>query len=312
MKVLVTGGSGFVGNAVRAELASRGIEPRLAVRSGAADVPHVVVGSIDDTTEWGRALEGIDVVIHLAAIAHTWGAGADAASLHRTNVLGTERLALAAAAAGVPRLIFLSSVKAIGEESGAAPFDETTPPRPTTEYGRSKLEAERRLAEVTAATSLEVAILRPPLVYGPGVKANFRALLRAVDRGIPLPLASIRNARSLIYSRNLASAIVAVAATRGAGCSTWLVSDRSDVSTPALVRAIARALGRPPRLVPCAATLLELLGAAAGRRDSVRALVGTLQVDAAAIERDLGWTPPCSLEEGLGATAAWYRETAGS
>jgi nucleoside-diphosphate-sugar epimerase len=221
------------------------------------------------------------------------------------NVDGTRRLAEAAAAHGVRRFLFLSSVKVNGEATGEAPFTEADPPRPEDPYGITKWEGEQALWEVAARSRMEAVVLRAPLVYGAGVKGNFLRLMNVVARGVPLPLASVRNRRSLVYLGNLIDAIaICLAAPRAAG-RTYLVSDGEDVSTPALVRALGGALGTPARLVPCPVALLRLAAVLVHRADIAR-LTGSLQVDTSRIRNELGWRAPCSLLAGLQETARWY------
>lgn len=311
MRILVTGASGFIGRALCRALAARGHEVRAAVRwkagvssDGLATVAErIEVADIADETGWPAKLSGIDAVVHLAAIAHR---AADEAAVRRVNVEGTTRLAHAAAGR-VRRIVFLSSVKVHGEDSGERAFSETDTPRPEDAYGRAKLEAERSLHEIAAASGMELVVLRPPLVYGPGVKANFLRLLRWVDSGWPLPLGAVRNRRSLIYVGNLADAIVrAVEHTQTAG-ATFLVSDADDVSTPDLIRRLARALGRTPRLLPVPPRWLLLAGGLTGRTDAIRRLIGNLTVDCSAIQTRLGWTPPLTMAHGLAETARWFQ-----
>jgi len=215
------------------------------------------------------------------------------------NVEGTRRLAEKAAAAGARRFVYLSSIKALGEETHGLALNGTEVPAPKDAYGRAKLEAERALAEVARRTGLEVVILRPPLVYGPGVKANFLALMRAVDRGWPLPLASVRNRRSLVYLGNLVNAIGRCLEAPEAAGKTYFVSDGEPVSTPELVRALARALGRPARLLAFPPSVL-------GWIPSAPRLTRSLEVDDSAIRRELGWVPPFTFEEGIRLTCEWY------
>jgi len=227
-------------------------------------------------------LRGCDALVHLANIAH---ASVDEAELQRVNVEGTRQQAEQAAAAGVRRFVYLSSAKA------AAPDDA---------YGRAKLAAEQALAGVSG---LEVVLLRPPLVYGPRVKANFLALMKLIVRGWPLPLASIENRRSLLYVGNLCDAIIRCLESPHSAGNTYFVSDGAPITTPQLCRALGNALGRPARLFAFPPTLLELL---AGER--AMRLTRSLQGDDSAIRHGLGWRPPYTFEEGLRATAAWFRE----
>jgi nucleoside-diphosphate-sugar epimerase len=258
MRILVTGRSGFIGSSLGPFLEARGHEVRGAGREAPAG-----------------AFAGCDAVVHLANIAH---ARVDEALLRSVNVEGTARVAALAAAHGVRRFVYLSSAKAID---------------PRDAYGRAKRAAEDALLEVKP---LEKTILRPPLVYGPRVKANFLALMRAIDRGWPLPLASIRNRRSLVYVGNLCDAIRACLEAPKAPGNTYAVSDGEPLSTPELCRALGAALGRPARLLPFPPALLP-----------VARLTGSLVVDDAALRGDTGWKPPFTPAEGLRATADWYR-----
>jgi nucleoside-diphosphate-sugar epimerase len=314
-RVLVTGATGFVGREVCARLAARGVAVRAAVRtpgSGAAD--EVRVGEIDDSTDWRAALEGVDAVIHLAARVHMMGAAEQAqiAEYRRVNVGGTESLARQAAAAEVRRLVYASSIKVNGEGTHDVPYRPTDPPHPVDAYGISKWEAEEALWRVCAASGLEGVVVRPPLVYGPGVRANFLQLLKLVERGIPLPLGAVKNRRSLVFVGNLADALIRAAEHPAAAGRTYLVSDGAALSTADLVRGIATALARPARLVPIPPALLRLGGRVAGRGDVVERLCGSLEVDSAALASELGWTPPVAPLEGLRLTAEWFRGAARS
>jgi len=307
--VLVTGASGFVGRALCAALVSFGHRVRMAARAPQPDLPGAVaVGDIGPATDWRAALAGIDSVVHLAARTHVLRetAADPLGEFRRTNVGGSERLARAAAAMGVRRFVFLSSVKVNGESTAARPFTESDAPYPEDAYGRTKLEAEQALAGISAATGLEVVVLRPPLVYGPGVKGNFLRLMRLVARGLPLPLGAIRNQRSLVYVGNLADAIVKSLDAPQAAGRTYLVSDGEDLSTPDLVRGLARALGVKPRLLSLPPAALGLAATLAGKRAEFARLTGSLQVDSSRIRRELDWRPPFTLAHGLELTAKWY------
>jgi len=314
VKILITGATGFVGRNLSDLLRPRHVL-RLAVRNPlpaqgvhAAD-EVVAVGAIDGETDWSTALAGVDVVVHLANRAHVMRETvADPLQAFRTvNVEGTRSLAEQASAAGVRRLIYLSSVKVLGESTPDRPFDESSQPAPEDAYGQSKLEAEQALCAVAAKTGLEVVVLRPPLVYGPGVGANFMRLMRLVARGLPLPLGAVRNRRSLIHVRNLASAIeVCLTHERAAG-QTFLVSDGEAFSTAQLISMLAAGLGVADRSWALPPGLLRFAATCAGLKAQASRLLDSLVVDDAAIRRELGWVPPLSSAEGVRDTAAASR-----
>ncbi len=307
--LLVTGASGFVGRALCVEMVRRGLAVRAAVRGKTNDLPvgseYAYVDSLSSSCDWTSALCDVTTVIHLAARVHVMRETASdpLAEFRSVNVAGTERLARQAAQSGVRRLVFVSSVKVNGErtESGEC-FSETDPPCPEDAYGISKWEAEQALHRVARETGLEVVVVRPPLVYGPGVKGNFATMLKVLRQGIPLPLASVRNRRSLIFVDNLVDALICCAAHPAAAMQTYLVSDGEDLSTPELLRRLGHAAGMPVRLFPCPAGLLRFAGKLAGKAGAVDRLLGSLQVDSGKIRRELGWSPPCPVELGLKAT----------
>ncbi|MDP2239865.1 MAG: SDR family oxidoreductase [Burkholderiales bacterium] len=312
--ILITGASGFVGQALCALLAQRGQHVRRVLRGvrppdGAAD--NVIVCDIDATTTWDAALRGVDTVMHLAARTHfILEKGKDAHEAYRkTNVEGTRQLAEQASRFGIRRFMYLSSIKVNGEHTVDRPFAETDTPHPEDAYGLTKWEAEQALWQIAADTGMEVVVLRPPLVYGPGVKGNFLALMKAIRRGLPLPLASVRNRRSLIYVGNLADAILTCIESPAAPGNTYLVSDGDDVSTPELLRLLAAALDVPARLLPCPTGLLRFGGALFGKSGEIARLTGSLQIDSSKIRRELGWRPRLSLASGLEQTARWYLNT---
>jgi nucleoside-diphosphate-sugar epimerase len=303
--VAITGVSGFVGRWLAAKLIDSQYVVRGIVRSQSrrSETPFEteVTGDIDGKTDWVRALRGVDVVIHLAARTHTAldHAGKDLWQFRPLNVDGTRSLAEAAARAGVRRLLFLSSIKVNGEETAHRPFRSSDTPAPEDAYGVSKWEAEGALAVIAHATGLEVVIVRSPMVYGPGAKGNFPRLVRSVHRGVPLPLRSIRNRRSLVGIDNLVDLLVHCVPHSAAAGQTFLVSDGHDVSTPDLIRGIARALGVKPRLIPLPTSILRIAGRALGREAEVRRMVGSLQVDIEHTRSTLGWKPPYSFDHGL-------------
>ena len=316
-RVLVTGASGFVGRAVCARLDANGMVVRAAVRGldqvsgawrGFARVEPLEVGDLQRPVDWSAALAGVTRVVHLAARVHRLNErGMDGLEQFRAvNVTATLRLAAAAAAAGVRRFVFLSSVKVHGDVSCGAAFSEQDETRPTDAYGISKLEAERGLMELGRAAGLEVTILRPPLVYGPGVGANFRRLLELARSGWPMPMASIHNRRSLVYLGNLVSAIEVCLEHPAAAGQVFLVADGEDVATPELIRRICRSLGRPARLWPCPQAILAALAGIGGRAHQARRLLSSLTVDGSKIRRLLDWSPPYSMDQGLEETVRWF------
>jgi nucleoside-diphosphate-sugar epimerase len=310
-KVLVTGATGFVGSALCRALIERGYPVRRALRSAHPVTPgeeDVVVGELGPDTLWNEALRDVDSVVHLAARTHVMRdiAADPLAEYRRINVDGTRALVKAAGTAGVRRFVFLSSIKVNGEETGERPFTEDDTPQPQDAYGISKREAELALAKSAAETGTETVVLRPPLLYGPGVKGNFLKLMRAIDRGVPLPLGSIRNRRSLLYVDHLVDAIVACLDHPAAARKTYLLADDGGVSTPDLVHAIADAMNKPARLLLVSPALLKLAGVIVAKRAAVSRLTGSLQIDSSRIRRDLAWQPRYSMPEGLRRTAEWY------
>ena len=298
---LVTGASGFVGRALCEELSKR--EARVIGATRELHTPgNVVVGEVDEFTDWSRVLQECPTVVHLAARVHIMGDAAQdpLQEYRRTNVQGTLNLARQAAAAGVKRFIFISSVKVNGEStSEGRRFRPEDPPAPQDPYGISKMEAEQGLRLLASETGMEVVIIRPPLVYGPGVKANFAALMRAVERGIPLPLGAVHNQRSLVALDNLVDFIITCTTHPAAANQTFLISDGQDMSTADLVRGMARASGVPARLLPVPVPILRLAARMFGKTDAIDRLCGNLQIDASKARNLLGWVPPVSVEEGL-------------
>jgi nucleoside-diphosphate-sugar epimerase len=302
MRVAVTGGTGLVGGAVLRRLAERGLD--------GWNMSRADVGDLGPDTDWRAALGGAEVVIHCAARVHQLhDTAADPLALfRRTNVEGTLRLARQAREAGARRLVFLSSIKVNGEGTAPCrPYRADDTPQPIDAYGTTKLEAERGLQAIAETTGLEVIVIRPPLVYGPGVRANMLRLLRWTARGIPLPLGSIHNARSLVAADNLADAVATAATHEAAANRTFLVSDQRDLSTPDLIRIIAAGLGRKPVLLPCPAALLEFGFGLLGKRDDIQRLTGSLTVDSTPLTADLGWRPIVSVEQGIARMVDWFR-----
>ncbi len=345
MNVLVTGANGFIGRALCKRMLADGYQARGAVRDGRqmtvlpSGVERTQIGNIGPKTDWSKALAGIDGIVHLAARVHVMhDSAADPLSAFRqVNVAGTERLAQQAAEAGVKRMVYLSSVKVNGEgsEDRACPpsvwrgqkselarrqsggvggqgsvskefFSEKDVPDPQDPYAVSKCEAERVLREVAVDTGLEVVILRPPLVYGPGARGNLLKLQRLVSTGLPMPLASIKNRRSLIYVGNLVDAIITCLVHPKAAGETFLVSDGRDLSTSELIRLMAEAMGRKACLLPFPPSLLKIMGKLTGRSAEIERVVGSLCVDSSKIMLILGWKPLFTVEEGIRKTFANY------
>lgn len=304
--ILVTGATGFVGSALVSRLAHEGVETRACVRRDNASMPNgvhtVQVGDLTADADWSRALARVGVIVHAAARVHVMD---DTATnpldeFRRINVQGTLNLARQAAAAGVRRFVFISSIKVNGEDTKlGVSFSEYDLPAPLDPYGVSKMEAEHGLRAIAAQTGMEVVIIRPPLVYGPGVKANFASLMRAVQRGWPLPLGAVHNQRSLVALDNLVDFIVTCVTHQQAANQTFLVSDGQDLSTSELVRGLARAAGVTARLVSVPVWGLQTGASLLGKWDAVQRLCGNLQVDISKARSLLGWVPPVSVDEGL-------------
>ncbi len=305
MNVLVTGATGFVGRALLEELGARGHRGIPVVRRIAGLSHEMIIPDVHAQTDWRAALTGCDAVVHLAARVHVMHEkAAKPLALYRsTNTDATLNLARQAARAGVKRFVFISTIKVNGE-GRTMPYRETDAPAPEDAYAISKWEAEQGLQQIARETGLEVVILRPPLVYGPGVKANFLRLLRTVERGWPLPLGAIRNRRSLLYLGNFVDAIRLCVEHPAAAGQTFLLDDGEAVSTPDLVRAVAHAMKRPARLLWVPVSMLEFMGTLLGKRTAVSRLTGSLWVDSSLIRSRLSWTPPYSMEAGLAATVA--------
>ncbi len=312
MRILVTGANGFVGSAVINSLVNdSGITLRAAVRNEDHCLYSlnalVQVGDLTIETDWTAALLEVDVVIHTAARVHVMNDGVDdpLEEYRRVNVEGTLNLARQSVVAGVKRFVFISSIKVNGEETlSGKPFYAEDIPAPVDPYGISKLEAEQKLQQIAVETDMEVVIIRPPLIYGPGVKANFQKMMYWLNKGIPLPLGAIYNKRSLVAIDNLVNLIVICTDHPAAANQVFLAGDGEDLSTTELLQRMSKAMGRSPRLIPVPARLLEFGATLLGKLAMVQRLCGSLQVDISKTREVLGWKPPVSVDEGLRRAAA--------
>ncbi len=311
MTILVTGANGFVGKALCRTLTLCSYNVRGSVRHECDDLPdQVVVGDIGPDTDWNKALVGVDCVIHLAARVHVMAdkISDPLAEFRRINRDGTVRLAEQAALSGVRRFIYLSTIKVNGEITLDQPFSADERPAPLDPYGISKAETEEQLLALTTKTGMEVVIIRPPLVYGPGVQANFLKMMQIVVRGIPLPFGAINNKRSLVSLDNLVDLIITCINHPAAANQVFLAGDGEDLSTTDLLRRLGMALGKPARLYPSPHWLLELGLKILGKGDMAQRLCGSLQVDISKARDLLGWHPPITVDEGLRKTVEWFRQ----
>jgi nucleoside-diphosphate-sugar epimerase len=309
--VAVTGATGFIGGAVVAACAKRGREARALTRRQLTKTANsFVVGEVGPDTRWNEALQGVECVVHCAARAHVLNeTTADAlGEFRRVNRDGTLHLAEQAAAAGVRRLVFLSSIGVMGQGTDSRlPFSEIDDAKPVLDYAISKWEAEQGLKGIAERTGLEVVILRPPLVYGPSAPGNFDRLMRSLVKGWPLPLGRVYgNQRSYIGIQNLVDLIMLCIDHPAAVSQTFLVSDGEDVSTTELLHRMGGALQKSPRLLPVPVWMLKLGASLVGKASIAQSLCGSLQVDSGKARRLLGWQPPFKLDEGLKQSAEGY------
>lgn len=306
---LVTGASGFVGSALLSRMKERGLPTRAAARRDVPGWQTFRVGEIDGSTPWAEALAGCGCVVHLAARVHVMKDRATdpLAAFRRVNVEGTLNLARQAAKAGVSRFVYMSSIKVNGEATAAGcPFAADDPVNPVGPYSTSKVEAEAGLRLLAEETGMEVVIIRPVLVYGPGVTANFLSMMRWLKKGVPLPLGAIHNARSLVAVDNLADLVITCLTHPAAANQVFLASDGEDLSTTELLRRTAAALGTTARLLPVPASFLETAAKLIGKEGVSQRLCGALQVDIRKTRELLDWTPPVSVEQALRKTAEHF------
>lgn len=313
MRVLVTGGAGFIGRALIPPLLEAGHEVIATSRNPDTIIPGAricQIGELGPETDWTEALEGVEAVVHLAARVHVMheDAADPMAENLRINTEGTAKMAAEAINAGVQHFVFLSTIKVNGEATTAQAFRSRDQPAPKDPYAIAKLEAESALKKLTKIGGVRLDIIRPPLVYGPGVRGNFLSLLELCRRGWPLPLGNIDNRRSLIFVGNLAHLIGHLLGRSGGKGGIYLCRDEGDVSTPELFHRVSASLGVASRIWPFPVPLLKLAGALSGKSAAVSRLTESLVVDDGPTRRDLDWTPPFSMLKGLQETADWFKD----
>jgi UDP-glucose 4-epimerase len=315
MRVTVTGANGFIGQAIVAALIACGHVTTAVVRRNVAQTEILdgatitMIGDYADTDLVRRDLPAGDCLIHAAGRAHVVAGDQEAGAYRGANVDGPRTLALAATAAGYKRFVFLSSIGVLGSQDNGRPLTETSPPAPARPYAVTKLEAEQALFEVGKATGLEITILRPPLVYGPGNRGNFPRLMRWVRSGLPIPLGAVRNSRSYVFVGNLADAAVKCVDHPAAANQTFLVADDHDFSSAAMVDLIAQAMGRRSRLAPVPVSWLKLAGRLTGKSREIGSLTDSLRIDSSHLRTSLGWSPPYATAEGVALTVRWYLDS---
>jgi len=303
MRVAITGPNGFIGQNLSNALKNNSFKVRPLVRSDKHNlIDSINIGDISPNTDWSKALEDVDCIIHCAGLAHNLhkSKSLTLSSYEKINVLGTINLAEQAARLGVNRMIFLSSLKVNGDFTKTdSPFTEKDIPKPRGEYAKSKWAAEQRLREISSTSKLDVIIVRPPLVYGPGVKANFLSLIKAVSKGLPLPLGSLDNRRSFISVDNLTDILIACITKPEASSKTFLVSDDEDISTSYLIESMAKLMNKPSRLFYLPKNLIHLGGFLVDKESVAKSLIDSLQADISYTKKTLNWEPKSTIQEGL-------------
>ncbi len=303
MKVLVTGASGFVGKTLCDALEATGISYIPVTRKLTRQFydKQVIVEELTSTTSWSDVLEKVDAVVHLANRAHVMrDASAEPYNEYKAvNVDATLNLANQAIKAGVKRFIFVSSIKVNGEFTTSKPFNESDKPKPEDDYGKTKYEAELALKELCADSNMELVIIRPPLVYGPRVKANFLNLIKLCNINLPLPFRAINNKRSFIYIENLVSFLVLCIKHPRAANQTFLISDNDDQSTTSLIATIRTQLNKPICLLPIPKSILNILFILLGKKSLINRLLNNLQIDSSKAKNLLDWEPPFTFKQGI-------------
>ncbi|SCA56207.1 UDP-glucose 4-epimerase [Candidatus Terasakiella magnetica] len=316
-KILVTGATGFVGHCLCKLLIKAGhnvIAPYRSEKSD-LDVNWIKIPSIDAHTNWDKKLEDVDCIIHLAARVHIMNDTCDDPlnEFRKTNVAGTRQLAQAAIQQGVKRFVFLSSIKVNGEETANdKPFTNTDTPNPQDPYGVSKMEAENMLRELESTSSLEVSIIRPPLVYGEGVKANFRSLLKLSSKGLPVPFGCLDNKRSLIHVQNLCDFIILCASHPKVAGNTYLIRDPKDISVKEMYQLMGQEAGKKTLILPFPKIVLKALGKLLGKQAMIQRLTSSLQIDLGPVITELHWKAPLNVKEAFSQTVKWYKSQANS
>lgn len=311
-KILLTGATGFVGIALCKQLIQQGFHVRAAVRQLSSNLDHaieqVVVGDLENQINWHESIQGITTIIHLAARVHVMQETANnpLTAFRSVNYFPTIKLAQTAANNGVKRFIYVSTVKVNGEITHITPFSEQDPVAPQDAYAISKCEAEQFLQQLANDTHLEVTIVRPTLVYGPGVKGNFINLLKLVNKGFPLPLNNIHNRRSMVYLDNLVDALFICIKHPNAANQIFLVSDEYPISTSDLLRDLGELLNKPNRLFTIPENCLKLIGKVVNRSAEFERVLNSLEVNTNKIFTVLKWKPPFTTREGLHETVKWF------